>query len=163
MQFLGFSNDEKGALRQEILKWSTVCNTFLRSGWSIVRSASLDKGGTLKKRLSPHSTKFQLRVIRWVHILQKWPLYFFSIQFSHLPSILSLTVPKGFCTNSSELYSTEDAVLVFRIILLHHSENRQTDEVENRQNMSLTLTETSSAICKLLFHKWGSKNQVMTM
>jgi hypothetical protein len=26
---------------------------FLRSGWSIVRSASLAKGGTSKKRLSP--------------------------------------------------------------------------------------------------------------
>jgi hypothetical protein len=31
-----------------------VCNTFLRNGWSIVRSASLAKGGTLKKRPSLH-------------------------------------------------------------------------------------------------------------
>jgi hypothetical protein len=57
MQFLGFSNHEKGAPRQEISKWSTVYSTFLRSGWSIVRSASLAKGGTLKKRLSPHFHK----------------------------------------------------------------------------------------------------------
>jgi hypothetical protein len=46
MQFLGFSNHEKGALRQEISKWSTVCSTFSRNGWSVVRSASLAKGGT---------------------------------------------------------------------------------------------------------------------
>jgi hypothetical protein len=46
MRFLGFSNHEKGAPRQEISKRLTVCNTFSRSGWSIVRSASLAKGGT---------------------------------------------------------------------------------------------------------------------
>jgi hypothetical protein len=41
MRFLSFSNREKGAPRQEILKWSTVCSTFSRSRWSVVRSASL--------------------------------------------------------------------------------------------------------------------------
>jgi hypothetical protein len=58
--------------------WSlrqTVCGTFSRSGWSVVRSASLTKGGTLKKRLSPHLHKFRLGVIRWVHGLFKWPSY----------------------------------------------------------------------------------------
>jgi hypothetical protein len=50
MQFLVFPNHEKGALRQEILKLSMVCSMFLRSGWSIVRSASLAKEGTSKKR-----------------------------------------------------------------------------------------------------------------
>jgi hypothetical protein len=54
MWFLGFSNHEKGALRQEISKWSTVCSTFSNSGWSVVRSASLVKGGTSKMRPSPH-------------------------------------------------------------------------------------------------------------
>jgi hypothetical protein len=54
MRFLGFSNHEKGAPRQEISKWSTVCSTFSRSGWSVVTSASLAKGGTSKKRPSPH-------------------------------------------------------------------------------------------------------------
>jgi hypothetical protein len=37
--------------------WSlrqTVCSTFSRSGWSVVRNASLAKGGTSKKRPSPH-------------------------------------------------------------------------------------------------------------
>jgi hypothetical protein len=34
-----------------------ACNTFWRSGWSVVRSASLAKGGTSKKRLSPHLHK----------------------------------------------------------------------------------------------------------
>jgi hypothetical protein len=47
MRFLGFSKHVKGAPRQEISKWSTVCSTFSRSGWSVVRSASLAKGGTL--------------------------------------------------------------------------------------------------------------------
>jgi len=31
-----------------------VCSTFSRSEWSVVRSASLAKGGTSKRRLSPH-------------------------------------------------------------------------------------------------------------
>jgi hypothetical protein len=34
-----------------------VCSTCLRSGWSIVRSASLAKGGTSKKRPLPHLHK----------------------------------------------------------------------------------------------------------
>jgi hypothetical protein len=54
IRFLGFSNHEKGASRQEISKWSTVCSTFSRSVWSVIRSASLAKGGTSKKRPSPH-------------------------------------------------------------------------------------------------------------
>jgi hypothetical protein len=54
MRFLCFSNYWKGTPRQEISKWSTVCNTFSRSGWSVVRSASLAKGSTSKKRPSPH-------------------------------------------------------------------------------------------------------------
>jgi hypothetical protein len=54
MRFLGFSNHENGAPRQEISKWSTVCSTFLRRGCSVVRSASLSKGGTSKKRPSLH-------------------------------------------------------------------------------------------------------------
>jgi hypothetical protein len=49
LQFLGFSNHKKGAQRQEILKWLTVCSTFLRSGWSVVRNALLVKGGTQKR------------------------------------------------------------------------------------------------------------------
>jgi hypothetical protein len=57
MEFLGFSNHEKGAPRQEILKWSMVCSTFLRSGQSTVRTALLAKGHTLKKRLSLHLHK----------------------------------------------------------------------------------------------------------
>jgi hypothetical protein len=32
MRFLGFSNHEKVAPRQDISKWSTVCSTFSRSG-----------------------------------------------------------------------------------------------------------------------------------
>jgi hypothetical protein len=59
MRFLGFSKHEKEAPRQEISKWSTVCSTFSRSGWSVVRSASLAKGGTLKERSSSHLHKVQ--------------------------------------------------------------------------------------------------------
>jgi hypothetical protein len=46
MRFLGFSNREEVAPKQEISKWSTVCSTFSRRGWSVARSASLAKGGT---------------------------------------------------------------------------------------------------------------------
>jgi hypothetical protein len=56
MQFLGFSNNEKGASRL-----STVCSTFSRSGSSVVRSASLAKGGTSKKILPPHLHKVSTR------------------------------------------------------------------------------------------------------
>jgi hypothetical protein len=61
MRFLGFSNCEEGAPRQEISKWSTACSTFSRSGWSVVRSGSLAKGGTSKKRPSPHLHKVPTR------------------------------------------------------------------------------------------------------
>jgi hypothetical protein len=57
MRFLGFSKHGKGALKQEILKLSTVCSTFSISGWSVVRSASLAKGGTSKKRPLTHLHK----------------------------------------------------------------------------------------------------------
>jgi hypothetical protein len=61
MRFLGFSNHENGAPRQEIPKWSTVCSTFSISGWSVVRSASLAKGRTSKKRPSSHLHKVPTR------------------------------------------------------------------------------------------------------
>jgi hypothetical protein len=61
MRFLGFSNHERGAQRQEISKRSTVCSTFSRSGWSVVRSAWLAKVGTSKKRPSPHLHKVPTR------------------------------------------------------------------------------------------------------
>jgi hypothetical protein len=55
VRFLGFSNHKNGVPRQEISKWSTVfCSTFSRSWWSVVRNASLAKGGTSKRRPSPH-------------------------------------------------------------------------------------------------------------
>jgi hypothetical protein len=57
----GRYDHEKGGPRQEISKWSTVCSTFSRSGWSVVRSASLVKGGTWKKRPSPHLHKVPIR------------------------------------------------------------------------------------------------------
>jgi hypothetical protein len=61
MWLLGFSNHIKGAPRQEISKWSTVCSTFSRSGWSVVRSASLPNGGTSEDRPSPHLHKVTTR------------------------------------------------------------------------------------------------------
>jgi hypothetical protein len=57
----GFSKHEKGAPRQEISKWSTVCSTFSVSEWSVVRSASLAKGGTSKKGPSLHLNKVPTR------------------------------------------------------------------------------------------------------
>jgi hypothetical protein len=59
MRFLDFSNHEKGAQRK-ISKWSTVCSTFSRCGWSVVRSASVAKGGTSKRDRHHTSTKFRL-------------------------------------------------------------------------------------------------------
>jgi hypothetical protein len=61
MRFLGFFNYEKGDPRQEILKSSTVCSTFSRSGWSVVRIASLAKESISKKRPSPHLHKVPTR------------------------------------------------------------------------------------------------------
>jgi hypothetical protein len=71
MWFLGFSNQEKGMPRQEISKWSTVCSMFSRSRWSIVRSASLVKGGTLKKRLSPHLHD----ILTWSNKASPWTFH----------------------------------------------------------------------------------------
>jgi hypothetical protein len=61
MWLLSFSKHENGAPRQEISKWSTVCSTFSRSWWSVVRSSSPAKGGTSKKRPSPHLYKVPTR------------------------------------------------------------------------------------------------------
>jgi hypothetical protein len=61
MRFLGFSNHENRAPKQEIFKWSKVCSTFSRSGWSVVRNASLAKGGTSKERPSSHLHKVPTR------------------------------------------------------------------------------------------------------
>jgi hypothetical protein len=47
----------KGQNRVSLSSWSlrqTVCSTFSRNGWSVIRSASLAKWGTSKKRPSPH-------------------------------------------------------------------------------------------------------------
>jgi hypothetical protein len=62
MWFLGFSNHEKGAPKQEFLKWSTVCSTFSRSGPRVVWSTSLAKEDTSKKRPSPQIHEVRLRV-----------------------------------------------------------------------------------------------------
>jgi hypothetical protein len=53
MQFLGFSNHEKGGKKKLLM----VCSMFLKSGWSVIRSASLAKGGTSKKRPLLHFHK----------------------------------------------------------------------------------------------------------
>jgi hypothetical protein len=50
MRFLDFSNHEKGVPRREISKCSTICSTFSRSEWSVVRNASLAS----ENRPSPH-------------------------------------------------------------------------------------------------------------
>jgi hypothetical protein len=61
MRLLGFSNHEKGSPKHEISKRSTVYSTFSRSGWSVVRNATLAKGGISKKRPSPHLHKSPTR------------------------------------------------------------------------------------------------------
>jgi hypothetical protein len=85
MRSLGFSNHEKGAPMQEISKRSTVCSTFSRSGWGVLWSAALAKGGTSKKRPSPY---LQLGVIIWVHKLFKRPSYIYNWIGSQDSSVL---------------------------------------------------------------------------
>jgi hypothetical protein len=66
--------------------WSlrqTVCSTFSRSGWSFVINASLTKGGTSKKRPSPHLHMFRLGVKMWVHQLFKRPSYLETCMISN--------------------------------------------------------------------------------
>jgi hypothetical protein len=58
---MGFHQSTFSKPRQEISESSTVCSTFSRSAWSVVRSASLVKGGTSKKRPSPHLHKVPAR------------------------------------------------------------------------------------------------------
>jgi hypothetical protein len=79
MQFLGFSNHEKGGPRQEISKWSMVYSTFSRSGWSVIRSASLAKEYTSKNRPSPHlhkvltqSNKVSPRTLQKALVVRNW-------------------------------------------------------------------------------------------
>jgi hypothetical protein len=75
MRCLGFSNLEKGAPRQEISKWSTVCSMFLRSGWSVVEEHSFPMEVLRKRDRHRTSTKFRFGVISWVHELCKRPSY----------------------------------------------------------------------------------------
>jgi len=49
-----FCHPKKGSFKMTI-------TPFSRSEWSVVRSLSLAKGGTLKKRLSPHLHKVPIR------------------------------------------------------------------------------------------------------
>jgi hypothetical protein len=95
MRFLDFYNNEKGAPRSKQpvplsfwSLWQTVCSTFLKSGWSAVRSASPAKGGTSKKRPSLHLHKVptpnnvsprtlqtalvKVREIRWILALDEF-------------------------------------------------------------------------------------------
>jgi hypothetical protein len=72
--------------------WSlrrTVCSTFSRSWWSVVRSVSLAKGGTSKKRPSPHlhkittrSNKVSPRNSQTSFVYR--PIYLFAIKFNLL-------------------------------------------------------------------------------
>jgi hypothetical protein len=75
MRFLGSSNHEKGAPRQKISKWSMVCSTFPRRGWSVEKLHRLPREILRKTDRHRTSTKFRLREIRWVHKLFKRPSY----------------------------------------------------------------------------------------
>jgi hypothetical protein len=79
MRVLDFSNHEKGAPRQEISKLSTVCSTLSRSGWSVVRRASLAKGGTSKKRPSPHLHKVPTRSNKVSPLTSQMALVYWSL------------------------------------------------------------------------------------
>jgi hypothetical protein len=88
----GLFNHEKEAPRQGISKWSTIYSTFSRSGWSVVRSASLAKRITSKKRPSPHlhkvptrSNKVSPRTLQtalvFTQLLKKFPAFYGTRRF----------------------------------------------------------------------------------
>jgi hypothetical protein len=122
MRFLGFSNHEKGAPRQEISKWSTVCSTFSRRGWSVVRSASLAKRGTSKKRQPLHLHKvptqsnkvsprtLQTALVHTVSCLQ--PPVFFFVMFRK-----EMTRPITFHPTTSSQCAISWSVVLMRSVV----------------------------------------------
>jgi hypothetical protein len=86
-EILKFQSDQevKTACSTILKLVATVCSTFSRSGWSVVRSAWLAKGGTSKKRQSPHLHKvptrsnkasprtFQTALVHWMLFLRGFP------------------------------------------------------------------------------------------
>jgi hypothetical protein len=118
MRFLGFSNHEKRAPRQEI---SMCCSTFSRSGWSVVRSASPTKGSTSETRPSPHLHKvptrsnkasprtFQTAIVFYWLVLLNF-VYRVKTSNGHL-LLASHILWEDFCRNVSEL-STERSMKV---------------------------------------------------
>jgi hypothetical protein len=83
MPFLGFFKHEKGAPRQEISKWSTVCSTFSRISWNAVRSASLVNGRTSKRRPSPRLHEVPIRSNKVGP--RTFQMTFFHFNVTHLP------------------------------------------------------------------------------
>jgi hypothetical protein len=71
LRFLCYSTHEMGPPRQEVSKCLTVCSTFSRSGWSVVRSASLANEVLQKRDRNRTSTKSRLGVTGKVHELFK--------------------------------------------------------------------------------------------
>jgi hypothetical protein len=80
--------------------WQTVCSTFSRSGWSVVRSALLAKGNTSKRDRHRTSTKFRLGVIRWVLELLKLPSY-----FKRSPSSLKETMTRYYWPSQHSIHT----------------------------------------------------------
>jgi hypothetical protein len=73
IRFLGFPRNENGTPRQEISKWSTVCSTFSRSGWNVVKLHILPREILRKRDRHRTSKKFRLGLIRLVHELGTRP------------------------------------------------------------------------------------------
>jgi hypothetical protein len=65
----------KGSSEERISKWSTICSTFSKSGWSVVRSACLPREVLRKRDRHRTSLEFRLGVTRWIPELRKWPSY----------------------------------------------------------------------------------------
>jgi hypothetical protein len=90
MWFLGFFSHEKGVPRKEFLKWSMVCSMFPRSGWSVVRSQLLAKGGTFKEtilhfhKVPTQSNKVSPRISQTalIHCTELCVLDWFKIKFT---------------------------------------------------------------------------------
>jgi hypothetical protein len=108
MRFLGFSTHEKGAPMQEISKWSTDCSTFSRSGWSVVRSASLAKGDTSKKIPSPHLHKVPSRSNK---VSPR------TLKTAHVYVAMYATVRLHFGSHNAAIYGSSDPLIIYRVTL----------------------------------------------
>jgi hypothetical protein len=81
VRFLGFSNHEKGS--SEARNFEVIIGLHhVFEEWSVVRSASLAKGGTSKRRPSPHLHKVPSRSNKSANFALvnfRWSIFYLSL------------------------------------------------------------------------------------